>query len=222
MTQKMVHPSGIDQEIVDKVVGRRGGLNAFPTLNPRRTALVVVDLDMGTARDTEEQVNNISGRVNALAASLRQHGGTVAWVTTPIQEPTENFRAVFGKAADRFIANGKSGISKRLWPELDSKENDIHATKQGHSAFFPGKCDLHKQLVTKEIESILIVGAVTNVCCEGTARDATELQYKVTMISDACIGNPNLHQATLTTFFRWFGDVRPTEDILKLIIATGN
>jgi ureidoacrylate peracid hydrolase len=220
MAQKIVkHPSGIRQEIVDKVVHRRGYLYAFPQINPAKTALVVVDLDEGTGRDSEEQIISISNNVNTLAAAMRKHGGTVAWVTTPIQKATENFRAVFGEdLTKRYEADGKSGKSKTLWPELDAKDGDIHATKQGHSAFFPGKSNLYEQLQAKGIESLLIVGAVTNVCCEASARDAAELQYKVTMVSDTLIGHSfGLHEATLATFFRCYGDVRPTEDVVKLL-----
>lgn len=222
MAQKITHPSGIRQEIVDKVVHRRRHLYAFPQINPAKTALVVVDLDEGTGRDIEEQITSISNNVNALAAALRQQGGTVAWVTTPIQKATENFRAVFGEElTKRYEADGKSGKSKTLWPELDAKENDVHATKSGHSAFFPGKSDLHEQLQAKDIDALLIVGAVTNVCCEASARDAAELQYKVTMVSDALIGHSfGLHEATLATFFRCYGDVRPTGDVVKLLEAT--
>jgi len=222
MAQKIVHPSGIRREIVDKVVNRRGYLYAFPQISPVRTALVVVDLDEGTGRDNEEQIASISNNVNVLAAALRERGGTIAWVTTPIQKATENFRAIFGEElTKRYEADGKSGKSKTLWPELQSGSSDIYATKQGHSAFFPGKSDLRDQLQERGIDTLLIVGAVTNVCCEASARDAAELQYKVTMVSDALIGHSfGLHEATLATFFRCYGDVRPTEGVMKLLKAT--
>lgn len=219
MAQK--HPSGIRQEIVDKVVHRRSYLYAFPQINPLKTALVVIDLDEGTGRDSDEQIATIAKNVNAIATALRKHGGTVAWVTTPIQKATENFRAVFGEElTKKYEADGKSGKSKTLWPELEIEPNDTHATKQGHSAFFPGKSDLHEQLQAKGIESLLVVGAVTNVCCEASARDAAELHYKVTMVSDALIGHSfGLHEATLATFFRCYGDVRLKGNVMKLLEA---
>lgn len=78
MTQKIIrHPSGIRQEIVDRVVARRGRLHAFETLEPAKTALVVIDLDMDTARDSDGQVAAMARSVNALSSALRRHGGTV-------------------------------------------------------------------------------------------------------------------------------------------------
>jgi nicotinamidase-related amidase len=217
-----IHPTDILPSIVAKVFKRRGSLYAFPTLNPTKTALVVIDLDMGTARDAPD-AQQAAKNVNMLAAVLRKHGGTVAWVTTPIQKPTENFKAVYGTAAADFERKGRpGGRAHTLWPEFVPEEVDIRTTKLGSSAFFPGKCNLHDQLKAKETESVLVVGAVTNVCCEASARDAAELDYKVTIVSDAMVGLwPELNRATFTTFFRWYGDVRITEDVIQLIGASG-
>ena len=225
MTQKtssIRHPSGIKQEIVDKVVSRRGGLYAFPALDVNKTALVVIDLDLGTGRGDEGQIINISENINGLAAVLRNNGGIVAWVTTPMQQATENFRAVFGEELTKLHeTNSALGKSKTIWPELDIADGDIHATKEGHSAFFPNRSNLHEQLQERGIISLLVVGAVTNVCCEASARDAAELQYKVTMVSDALIGwTEEQNQATFATFFRCYGDVRPSSDV-ELLIREG-
>jgi len=221
MSQKIpAHPSGvIPEEIVEKVFKRRGRLHAFPSIDAAKTALVVIDLDVGTGRD-KANVLQVANNVNLLAEAVRTKGGIVAWVTTPIQNATDNFRAVFGDAAtENYKRMGKpGGDATKLWPELKPVAGDIHTTKQGHSAFFPGKSPLHKLLQARRVESILIVGAVTNVCCEASARDAAELQYKVTMIPDALIGqSPELDRATLTTFFRCYGDVRPIRNILEML-----
>ena len=59
---------------------------------------------------------------------------------------------------------------------------------------------------------------MTNICCESSARDAVELDYKVIMISDALSGQAHgLHEATLATFYRIFGDVRPSKDVIGLL-----
>lgn len=213
------HPSGIQQEIVDKVFARRGRLHAFSDIDPAKTALVVIDLDEGSVERIEE-AKNLVPTINTLADALRKRGGAVAWVTTPIQKASKNFRAIYGDELAKMYeeegqADGKATI---VWHRLDAKPEDIYATKQGASAFFPGKSNLHEQLQEKGVDSLLIVGLVTNVCCESSARDATELEYKVTMVSDALWGHGNgQHEATLATFFRNFGDVRPSNEIIELI-----
>lgn len=214
------HPSGIQQTIVNKVFERRGRLHAFPDLDPVKTALVIIDLDIGTVTRVGDEIRSFIPRINTLADALRERGGTVAWVTTPIQKATANFRAIYGdKLTALYEAEGRQGgDATKLWHELEAQPKDIYATKAGASAFFPGRSNLHEQLVKKDIDTVLVTGAVTNVCCEASARDAAELEYKVTMVSDALWGHGNgLHEASLATFFRNYGDVRPYSDILQLL-----
>jgi nicotinamidase-related amidase len=221
MSKKITHPSGIKQSIVDKIVARRGRLHAFETIDPTKTALIVVDLDTRTMEQKDnDSVRALATYVNSIASTLRSHGGTIAWVTTPIRKTTPNFTAVYGEAFAKMHVDesGKGGRTTTIWEKLDAQPEDIYAEKKGSSAFFPGNCNLHEQLQKNGIESLLIVGMVTNVCCEASARDAAELQYKVTMISDAMWGHKDgQHEATLATFFRNYGDVRTTQDAIKLI-----
>ena len=104
-------------------------------------------------------------------------------------------------------------VAAEHWHELHTAEDDLFASKSGASAFFPGKCNLKEQLDPLGIDTLLIAGAVTNICCESSARDAVELEYKVILVSDALSGQAHgLHEATLATFYRIFGDVRPSTD----------
>ena len=57
---------------------------------------------------------------------------------------------------------------------------------------------MKEQLDSRSIDTLLIAGAVTNICCESSARDAAELNYKVILVSDALSGHAHgLHEATL-------------------------
>ena len=219
--EKFWHPSGISQVIVDKVVKRRGRLHAFEALDPARTALVVVDLDTRTMEQPDNgEMRKLAPKVNAIADGLRAKSGTVCWVTTPARKASANFIAIYGQDFAGMHENASviGGGATTIWNGLHTDERDIFVEKRGASAFFPGNCDLHQKLQRREIQSILIVGMVTNVCCESTARDATELDYQVTMISDAMWGHKQgQHDATLATFFRNFGDVRTSADVLRLI-----
>jgi nicotinamidase-related amidase len=69
---------------------------------------------------------------------------------------------------------------------------------------------------------VLITGTVANVCCESTARDASTLGYRTIMVADAnaALRDQDLN-ATLHTFYRTFGDVRPTSEIVELIFTGG-
>ena len=215
----MRHPSGIPDRIVEKVVARRGRLHAFETIDPKATALVVIDLDEATVSD-DNPWQRIIATVNALTVAVRHTGGVVAWVLSRMDTMPRHFSAILGvDLATRYFDDGqRNGRGTRLWPGLLREPTDVMAVKSGASAFFPGKCNLKEQLDARGIDTILIAGAVTNICCESSARDAAELEYKVVLISDALSGHAHgLHEATLATFYRIFGDVRPSDDIIRLL-----
>ena len=69
------------------------------------------------------------------------------------------------------------------------------------------------------LDTLLITGTVTNVCCESTARDAMMLNFKTVMITDgnAAVTDDD-HNASLTEFYLIFGDIMSTDfaiDCLK-------
>jgi nicotinamidase-related amidase len=215
----MQHPSGIPEAIVRKVVARRGRLHAFETIAPSTTALVVIDLDAASVGNDPTSMAMID-RVNALAAAVRQSGGVVAWVLSRMDTMPRHFQAILGnETATRYFNDGRAGNGgTRLWPDLHTEERDVRAVKSGASAFFPGKSDLKPQLDARGIDTVIIAGTVTNICCESSARDAAELEYKVILASDAMAGHAHgLHEATLATFYRIFGDVRPVSEIIALL-----
>jgi len=215
----MDHPSGINHRIVEKVVARRGRLHAFETVVPTRTALIVIDL-MRASMDLDEACLRLVTPIEEIAGKLRLHGGTVAWVTAAPQTDNPIMAAIHGP--DRYStfkqAARADDARSRLWHEFTPQPDDIHARKLGYSAFFPGNCDLHEQLRARTIDTVLIAGTVTNVCCESSLRDAVELGYRAILISDASAGHAHgLHESSLATIYRCFGDVRPTAEILALL-----
>jgi nicotinamidase-related amidase len=217
----MEHPSGIPGKIVRKVVARRGRLHALESIDAARTPLVVIDLDVATVGGNED-CQRMTPTINLLARTVRHTGGVVAWVLSKAIL-SRNFEDILGTAlATRYVNDGlPGGGGTTLWPELDSQVDDVFTVKTGASAFFPGKCDLQQQLDAKGIDTLLITGTVTNICCESSARDATELGYRVIMVSDALSGHAHgLHEATLATFYRIFGDVRPSHEVVELLKTT--
>lgn len=199
---------------------RRGRRHAFADLDPQRTALVVIDMVRFFAAENP-YVRGIVPNINALARSLRSAQGTVAWVlprsgSAPSLWATEFYGT---KVAALYAACGGQGaIGDRLWPELDGRAADVWVEKSAASAFFPGHSQLPEVLASKGVDTVLIAGTVTSVCCESSARDASTLGYRVVMVAD---GNADVqdepHNATLRTIYRSFGDVRPTAEILDLI-----
>jgi nicotinamidase-related amidase len=198
---------------------RRGRRHAFQHLDPAATALVVVD--MVPFFHTNAHFGDTVSAINRLARVLRLAGGRVAWVTPSAHDPhPELSREFYGEeVAEMFrLSGGEGPLPHRLHGDLDWRDEDLFAEKRSHSAFFPGHCDLHETLQGEGIRTVIVAGVVTHVCCEGTARDAFALGYRVIMSADgAATISDAVHNATLMTVYRTFGDVRTTDEIIDLV-----
>ncbi|MBM7788157.1 isochorismatase family cysteine hydrolase [Tenggerimyces flavus] len=217
--EPLTHDWMIEQREYDRQQERRGRRHAFTTLDPRRTALVVVDMVPFFVADME-YVQGIVPTIERLAHALRQAGGTVAWVLPGTTERTATTDELYGpEVAELFRTSGGEGpLEKRLWHEFTVAPEDLLVEKTASSAFFPGRCDLPNKLRERDIDTVLITGTVANVCCESSARDASTLGYRVIMVADANAARRDQDlNATLYTIYRTFGDVRPTDEILDLI-----
>lgn len=187
----------------------RGRRHAYETLDAARTALVVIDMVPFFVEDNPYCAGIVTN-INTTAAALRQHGGPVAWVLPdPAPINAEWAREFFGtERAVLYNTSGGTGVvHDRIFEGLDvDPAIDVFVEKTATSAFFPGRCPLPRILTERGIDTVLIAGTVTNVCCESSACDAATLGYRVIMIADA---NATVfdawHNATLTTIYRSFG-----------------
>jgi len=216
---KSVLPAYLDPKIVRKTAARRGFIHAYDRLEARKTALVVIDMTAASVSN-DPKCQNLIDPINKVAVELRRKGGVVAWVRPAPNSNMRHLERLCGAnaaAAFREDANPANSRSS-LFAALDVKVEDIFALKDGFSAFFPGKCDLHEKLYAHGIDHIIIAGTVTNVCCESSARDAVELGYRITMLQDGNAGHSHgLHEASLNTIYRIFGDVRSSGEIIDMI-----
>lgn len=198
---------------------RRGRRHAFEYVDPMRTALVVIDL-IRFFVEQSAYARGIVPRVNQLASTVRDVGGTVAWVVPGYREPTATAREFLGEeVAEAYAHAGGTGAPKtRLWPGLDHEIDDIAVEKTAHSAYFPGRSPLPGTLDARGIDTLIVAGAVTNVCVEATVRDASTQGLRVILAADACAaGRDQDHNAAIHTIYRSYGDVRPTDEIIQLV-----
>jgi ureidoacrylate peracid hydrolase len=223
----MPHPFTMPQEVLDRVAKRRGKFRALDHADPRKTALVVVDLQNafmmpGVAHALCEMAPSIVPNVNRLAEALRQAGGTVAWVRTTatpecLTEWSQYYEHLTREQQLKRIealADGSKG--HEFWPELDIKPQDLIVTKLRYSAFIQGASDLEAQLRARGIDTVLITGTVTGVCCESTARDAMMRNFRTIMISDGNAASTDQdHASSLIAFYLTFGDVETTDAVVE-------
>jgi nicotinamidase-related amidase len=208
--------------LVARMSAKRGRSHAFDDLNPAATALVVIDMTAMFVTGRSEAAA-VTVAINRIARQLRRRGGLVQWVVPVPFQHAQLLAAVIGPdAAGRHQAAAEGrDFEARLWPDLDVQAGDQHARKSLYSAFFPGSSDSAEQLARLGIDTVIIAGALTDVCCDASARDAFSLGFRVIMVADACIGSSeDAHANALASIFRNFGDVRSSDEILELLSAS--
>ena len=217
----------IPDEIVRRVIARRGSEHCFAELDPARTALVVIDLQHAFMNEAVgfapvPAAIAIVPAVNRLAAAVRQKGGGVFWVQmTHDDNCLDDWSIAFEMSTPamrqkRIAALSEGGLGHQLWPDLDVKPEDEIVKKYRYSGFLPGTSDLADRLRARGFDTVLITGTVTNVCCESSARDAMMLNFKTIMVSDANAARTDEeHNATLSTFLAIFGDVMDTDFLIQ-------
>ena len=217
---------------IDRAVGRRGTAYPFASITPQATALVVIDLQVGFMHPRGGYMACAAARdavpnVNALAAALRDAGGLVAWVQNTHDESCLQDWMVQQRMntpesnARRNAALTQGSRGHALWPDLDVRPVDEVVQKRRYSAFMPGASDLGPMLRSRGIDTVLITGTLTNVCCDTSARDAMMLDFRTVMVSDGCAAtSAEEHDAALAAFYATFGDVMDTDFILARLGAT--
>jgi ureidoacrylate peracid hydrolase len=225
-----MHTIAISPEAQAFAIRQRGGkLRMFETIELARTAHVVVDLQNGfmepgapvevpCAREVVGDVNAISravragGGINVFLQMTADEGSLKSWSNwfkyfhTP--ESTVGMTEAFGRGQHHW----------RLWPELDVQDQDLKVEKTRFGAFVPGASSLHEELQARGIDTLIITGTLSNCCCESTARDAMQMNYKLIFVADANAAmSDEAHNGTLYNMTMLFADVLTTEETLEVI-----
>jgi ureidoacrylate peracid hydrolase len=225
-----MHRIKIRKEIADRVLQRRGRYHLFDRLDPARTALLVIDMqDAFCAPGGPAEVpasRGIIAPLNALTAELRALGVPVIWVLH--SNSRVGGRSDWDIFFNTFVADdvreqtldNLAAERQTVWSTLETAPSDFTILKNRYSAFIPGSSNIERVLRGMGVDTVLIAGTKTNVCCESSARDAMMLNYKLVFVSDANAAltddEPN---ATLGSILRVFGDVASTDEVIQLLSA---
>lgn len=221
-----MHNVSIRQEIVDRVIARRGRLHWFDSLNPRSTALVVIDMQhtfCAPGSPGEVAVSRaIVDPINRLTRRLRPLGVPVIWVLHANSQfnGKSDWEVFFNHVvSDEVRARTIESLApgrQTVWSALEQGNDDITIFKNRYSALVSGASNLERVLRNLGIDTLLIAGTKTNVCCESTARDAMMLDFKVVMLSDCTAAlSDDEHRAALETIIQQFGDVMTADEAIE-------
>ena len=183
------------------------------TLDPKTSALVLIDLQNATASMALEPRSGaeVIAASKTLATRFRDAGAMVVlvnvtwakdysdWPALPVDMPPARPAGGMPQGADALVDG--------LW-----QPGDIRVTKRNWSAFHGTELDLI--LRRRSISTMVLGGIATNFGVESTARSAYELNYAVVVAEDACTSaSADLHRVSITGVLPRIARVRQGAEI---------
>ncbi len=185
-------------------------------IRPETTAVLIVDMLADFCLPGGKMVlpgyEALIGPQNAVITALRQAGGTVIYVVDAHRPQMRRDRE-FLKRTPHCI-EGTDGV--RIVPELDQQPGDITVLKRRFSGFF--NTDLDLTLRDMMVDTVIVMGVVTNICVRSTVHDAFFHGYSVIVPKDCCAATgPREQESSLYDISTHFGIVSDAEGVVASI-----
>jgi ureidoacrylate peracid hydrolase len=197
---------------------------------PERTALLNIDLQNLFVEGYQASAPNglvTLGRINQLAAVCRDAGVLVIHVSHVLRPDGSNM-GVLGELHPEVRAGilRQDGTPAALHRDLVVGPSDLLLEKPRYGAFHG--TDLELILRSRTIDTVIIAGIATNICCDTTAREAAVRDFRVLFLSDgtatsgsAGISPEAIHSTTLATLHESFGQVLSVDETIGKIRSAG-
>jgi nicotinamidase-related amidase len=185
------------------------------SFDPRRTALVMIDLQHGIVGRTLAPYSGpeVVARAKQLADTMRAKGAAIVWVRVLLNEmpfPSAD-------APTRVPGTPPAPAeASELVPGTGMQPGDFVVSKRQWGAFYG--TDLELQLRRRDIDTIVLGGIATNFGVESTARAAFDRSFRLVFVEDATSGlAEDMHRFTFEKLFRHMGHVRSTQEVIDAL-----
>ncbi len=197
----------------------------FPLL-PAKTALINVDMQRCFVEASPLASPDglaLVQRVNDLARACRDADVLVVHTRGWMKKDRSDV-GVMGELVPPFIVDlyTEGEASAELHDALDVAPTDVILNKTRYGAFHG--TDLAEMLRSRGIDTVIISGIATNICCETTAREAAQHDFRVFFLSDGTAtkemnGVPadELQRATLANLGMVFAQVTTIDEVTEKI-----
>jgi nicotinamidase-related amidase len=165
-----------------------------------RTALILIDVQKGEVLPGEHGIPIMAGgeqrheRTRAILAAARGAGIPPIF----IQEVHKRSLVDFGRELDgqESVHCLEGDLDTELAEGIEPSPEEYLIRKRRYSAFFATELELI--LKSYEIQTVVLVGALTDVCVHYTFADAHQHDYRCHVVTD-CVGGSSLaaHEAAL-------------------------
>tara|TARA_B100000686_G_C16645407_1_gene892498 strand:- start:536 stop:1153 length:618 start_codon:yes stop_codon:yes gene_type:complete len=198
---------------------------SFP-INPTKMALINVDMQNCFIENSHMAAPGglaLLDRINKLIVFCRAAGVLIVHTAHVIRPDGSNIgimEEILPSENMNMIRKGT--LTSKLHKRLNVKKDDILLEKPRFGAFHG--TDLEMILRGKGINTIIVSGICTNICCETTAREANVRDFRVFFLTDgtATFGIENLsadevHHATCATLGFAFAELSTVENMIEHI-----
>jgi nicotinamidase-related amidase len=182
-------------------------------LDPKKTALVVIDLQNGTvSRETKPySASEVVGRSRKLADAFRAKNALVVYVRVLMSD----FLSVPADQATNLPKDLPADLSE-IAESAGRQSGDLLITKRHWGAFAGTK--LEHELRDRGVETVVLTGIATNMGVESTLRQGTGLGFAFVTVEDACSTfSGEMQDFAFATIFPLLSNVRTTQQVLEAI-----
>ena len=186
------------------------------TIDPSRTAIVVIDLQIGVVN--RKTTPHTAATVVANAARIVEAGRAsgVRPILVYVDSSSDGNDFVKPDADQPTSRSNLPANYSDLAPELNRQPGDLIVVKRNWGAFYG--TDLELQLRRRGLDTIILCGIATEFGVESTARDAFERGFNQIFVSDAMAAfSETSHSNALERVFPRMGRVRTTDEVLGLL-----
>jgi nicotinamidase-related amidase len=181
-------------------------------------ALLVMDLQNGIVTRVPDQADALLDTLERLIGAARQHGVPVIFVRVAFRPgaPEVSRRNQSFSALKTSLPMDETAPATQIHPRLSPRDGDVLVTKRRVSAF--AGSDLDVVLRSLEVDHLVLTGIATSGVVLSTTRQAADLDYRLTVIADACVdADPEVHRVlTEKVFPRQAAVVSATQWIANL------
>ena len=177
-----------------------------------KRAVIVVDLQneyLPTGKLPLVGIEDAAANAAQVIEAARSRGDTVIHV-----------RHEAPSAEAPFFVPGSSGVE--IVPAVQPAPGEAVVVKNFPNSF--RGTDLEQRLDAEEVEEVVIVGSMSHICIDATARAAADLGYSATVVHDTCAtrdlefdGVPaaQVHAANMAALAFGYGKVVGTRELLS-------
>lgn len=192
-------------------------------LNPKKSAILVIDIQndfchskghFGKNKFNLSYIHNTIPRIQNFVKKSRSLGVKIIHIRSFMDQ---KFLSPSMRVRNTLLGRQKGICLKGSWGakfyKIIPEKKDIILTKHTYSAFIG--TGLTEILKKRDIQSLLITGVLTNVCCESTLRDGFMLGFFTFLVEDCCASvDKKAHLASIENVNKYFGWVCKSNDII--------